>query len=108
LKLYASNSAIVGRDAQGFFAMSALCTHEQAPLDFREPTACTVPVDCTAISMAGNTRCPRHFSRFDGNGAATQPPATVSLPHYQVTVAGGEITVSPAAVIAATVRSMGS
>lgn len=106
-KLYAANNAIVGRDAEGFFAMSALCSHEQYPLDFRDAVACTVPSTCTAISMTGNTRCLRHGSQFDGNGTVTRPQATVPLPHYRLTVAGGEITVNPAAVVAADVRSTG-
>jgi Rieske Fe-S protein len=47
-----------------------------------------------------------HFSRFDANGGIIFGPAAVPLPHFQVTVASGEITVSPAITVAASVRSM--
>lgn len=108
-KLYGSQSVIVGRDAGGYFAFSAICTHTNTTLiEFREPTACTGTTGCTSISMTGLTRCPLHSSRFDGNGAVIASPASVPLPHCQVTVASGEITVSPAITVAASVRSMGA
>lgn len=107
-KLYGSQRVIVGRDAMGYFALSATCTHESTALAFRESTACTAPTGCTSVSMTGATECPLHFSRFDGAGAAVRGPAIAPLPHYQVTVASGEITVDPAATVAANVRSMGS
>lgn len=105
-KLYASQSVIVGRDAGGYFAFTSVCTHQSAALEFRESMACSAPTGCTAISMTGITECTLHFSRFDGNGGVLSGPAFVPLPHYQVTVAAGEITVHPATTVAATVRSM--
>ncbi len=105
-KLYGAQRVILGRDAEGFFAFSSVCTHEGTPLEFREPGPCTAPTSCTSTSMTGNTRCPLHFSRFDGNGTAISTPATVPLPHYRVTVTAGEITVHPATTVAAAVRSM--
>lgn len=107
-KLYSAQSVIVGRDAMGFFAFTATCTHESTQIAFREPSACTAPTGCTSISMTGLTECPLHFSRFDGNGGVIRGPAGASLPHFQVTVASGEITVSPAINVAASVRSMGA
>jgi Rieske Fe-S protein len=105
-KLYAAQAVIVGRDAGGFYAMSATCTHESNTIEFREPSACTAPTGCTSISMTGLTRCPVHFSRFDANGGVIVGPAAAPLPHFQVTVASGEITVSPAVTVGASVRSM--
>ena len=107
-KLYGAQSVIVGRDAGGYYAFSATCTHENNALEFREPAACTAPTGCTSVSMTGLTRCPVHFSRFDANGAVIVGPAAAPLAHYQVAVASGEITVSPAVSVAATVRSMGA
>lgn len=78
-KLYGAASAIVGRDAAGFFAYSATCTHQSAALDFREPAACVAPVGCTAVSTTGNTRCINHGSTFDGNGGNGGGPAVVPL-----------------------------
>jgi nitrite reductase/ring-hydroxylating ferredoxin subunit len=107
-KLYGSQRVIVGRDAMGYFAYSATCTHESTLLAFRESTACTAPTGCTAVSMTGATECSLHFSRFDGDGGAVRGPAISPLPHYQVTVASGEITVNPGVTVAANVRSMGA
>jgi Rieske Fe-S protein len=106
-KMYSAQATIVGRDAGGFFAFSATCTHEATVVEFRTPTACTAPTGCTSISTTGLTRCPLHFSAFDGNGAVVTGPAASALPHFQVTVAAGAITVSPATTVAASVRTMG-
>ncbi|MDB4929522.1 MAG: Rieske [2Fe-2S] domain [Myxococcaceae bacterium] len=106
-KMYGAQAVIVGRDANGFFAYSATCTHEANTIEFRTPTACTAPTGCTSISTTGLTRCPVHFSTFDSNGVVITGPASATLPHYQVTVAAGAITVSPATTVAASVRTMG-
>ena len=86
-KLYGAQSVIVGRDAGGYYAFSAICTHESNTLEFREPSACTAPTGCTSISMTGLTRCPVHFSRFDANGAVIVGPAAAPLPPMPVTAA---------------------
>jgi nitrite reductase/ring-hydroxylating ferredoxin subunit len=107
-KLYAGSTAIVGRDAMGFFAFSATCTHESTTLAFREPSACTAPTGCTSISMTGATECPLHFSRFDGGGGLVRGPAGTALPHYEVTIAAGAITVNPGTTVASTARTLGA
>ena len=105
-KLYAAESVIVGRDAGGYYAFSATCTHEANTVELVGSTACTAPTGCTSINMTGLTRCPVHFSRFDANGAVIVGPAASPLAHFQVAVASGEITVSPAITVGTTVRSM--
>lgn len=112
-KLFGAQKVIVGRDAGGFFAYTAVCSHEAKTIAFRatSSSACTTPTGCTSQSTTGETQCPLeaggHLSRFNGNGTATQGPALVgsTLVHYQVTIAGGVITVNPGVTVADTVRT---
>lgn len=83
--------AIVARDARGFYAYSAVCSHEGCLL--RPPDA------------RGNTECPCHGSTFDGLGNVTAPPATVALRRFAVTLAAGRIFVDPNTRVTADVRA---
>ena len=78
---------LVGRDAGGLYAFSALCTHQ----------GCTLPVP-----VRGVITCPCHRATFDANGQVTGGPARTSLAHYQVTVCAGQVYVGTATVAAAT------
>lgn len=104
-KLFGSQRVIVGRDAGGYFAYTAVCTHEATTIAFRTSSACSTPTGCTATSTTGETECPLHFSRFDGGGSVTRGPAAGNLAHYQVTVANGVITVNPGVTVAASART---
>jgi Rieske Fe-S protein len=75
----AVGNVIVGRDAMGLFAYSALCTHQQ----------CLVPIPTNTLST-----CPCHLSHFDGNGNV-QPGgmATRDLAHFAVTINSGHVMV---------------
>jgi Rieske Fe-S protein len=71
----------VGRDANGVYAMSAVCTHQSCLVDGHK-------------TIAAGLSCPCHGSAFDGNGIVTQGPANQPLQHYAVAIdASGEITV---------------
>lgn len=107
-RLFGGSRAIVGRDANGFFAYSATCTHESTTIAFRTnpPVTCATVTGCSSQSSTGETECPLHFSRYDGGGAVTRGPSTTDLPHFQVTVsATGEITVNPGVTVAASART---
>lgn len=106
-KLFGAQKTILGRDASGYFAYSATCTHEATTIAFRTGTACATPTGCTSQSTTGLTECPLHFSRFGANGEWVRGPApeNVALVHYQVTIAGGVITVNPGVTVAATART---
>src|SRR4051794_24524948 len=94
--LVLSNVA-VGRDAEGVYAMSAVCTHAGCLL-----------AD-SAQTIAGGLNCPCHGSLFDGDGAVTRGPARAALQHYQVTVApDGSITVDGSQPVAAGARTPAS
>lgn len=108
-KIYRAQRVAVGRDAMGFFAFSLRCPHEGYDLAFRMPTGdCMGTALCTSANTTGLFICESgHGGTFDGNGTRTAGPPMTNLPHYQVTVSAGMITVNPGAAVAATARSMG-
>ncbi len=83
-----ASSVILGRDAQGLFAMSTECTHE----------GCTIGAPAPST---GETECPCHSSRFDGNGAVLRGPARRALPHFAVRVCAGRVRVDVGVTVAA-------
>jgi len=87
-----ASSVIVGRDAMGLFAMSTECTHEGCIIGAPTPTT-------------GETECPCHSSRFDGNGAVLRGPARRPLPHFAVRVCAGRVRVEVGVTVAASDRA---
>lgn len=79
------------RDANGIYAMTAICTH----------MGCTV-----GAPVGSQITCPCHGSQYDLGGANLVGPATAPLVHFQVTEAtpGGALVVNTAQTVAATVR----
>jgi cytochrome b6-f complex iron-sulfur subunit len=77
-------------DATGIYAMSAVCTH----------LGCIIGQGGTAFA------CPCHGSQYDLNGGNTQGPASVPLPHYEVTepTPGANLVVDTSKTVASTVR----
>src|SRR5262245_1354652 len=86
-----SGPVVVGHDANGLFAYTAICTH----------AGCTIG----APNASGASTCPCHGSGYDGNGAVTRGPAPASLEHFDVTVANGQVTVDRSKVVAASTRT---
>jgi cytochrome b6-f complex iron-sulfur subunit len=82
---------VVAQDANGFFAFSAICTHQGCLLD---PPA-----------SDGSTFCQCHGSQFDGNGAVMVGPAHSPLQHYAVNVCNGDVFVDTSTVVAASTRT---
>ena len=106
-KLYTGPAVYVGRDAGGFFAFTAICSHEATTVVFQSgEVACEPATSGCRQSTVGAFRCPNHGSTFDANGDVTQGPATTGLQHFQVTVASGEITVNPGVNVGANARTM--
>jgi Rieske Fe-S protein len=84
----------VARDADGVYAMSAVCTHAGCLL-----------VDSSGTIGSG-LACPCHASLFDGDGAVTRGPAGAALQHYLVTIAAdGSITVDGSQPVSASART---
>ncbi|MEO8875281.1 MAG: Rieske (2Fe-2S) protein, partial [Polyangiaceae bacterium] len=86
---------IVGQDADGFFAFSAVCTHQGCQVG--SPSAAT-----------GKTSCPCHGAQFDGNGAVLKGPARSPLPHFAVALCGGHLYVDSSATVDASTRTAAS
>jgi Rieske Fe-S protein len=91
--LIMSNAALA-RDANGVYAMSAICTHAGCFLDDGAQT------------IAAGLDCPCHGSTFDGNGTVTQGPANTPLQHYAVAIAAdGSMTVDGSQPVSADTRT---
>ena len=92
--LLVMSNVVVGRDAGGVYAMSAVCTHAGCLLDDGSRT------------VSAGLSCPCHGSTFDGNGSVTAGPARASLQHYAVTIAAdGTITVDGSQPVASGTRT---
>lgn len=92
--LIVMSNFVVARDANGLYAMSAVCTHAGCFLDDGAQT------------ITAGLQCPCHGSTFDGNGAVVRGPANAPLQHYAVTVAAdGSITVDGSQPVSADTRT---
>jgi Rieske Fe-S protein len=95
LQIVPGVNAFMGRDANGLYAMSAVCTHQGCILD-------TLGTTWTA-----GVGCHCHGSQFDGNGAVTHGPAGRPLQHFRVDVdtTTGAITIQGAIAVDPTART---
>ncbi len=80
LTFVAAAIAWVGRDDDGYFAMSAICPH----------LGCTLRQDESAFA------CPCHGSRFNHKGDVTHGPATSPMQYLAVTIQSGNLLINPA------------
>jgi nitrite reductase/ring-hydroxylating ferredoxin subunit len=88
------DGVVLGRDAGGLYALSAICTH----------AGCIVVVE--SQSGAADLFCPCHGSKFSSDGAVTMGPARDPLPHFEVDLApDGSITIQPAIPVDAAART---
>lgn len=84
---------ILSRDAEGYFAYSARCTH----------TGCTIPAPAGPTAFSN---CPCHFSRFDAQGRVQAGSmARTDLVHYAVAICNGGVYVDRTAVVPITTRA---
>jgi cytochrome b6-f complex iron-sulfur subunit len=85
---------VLGRDAGGLYAMTAICTHQQ----------CNMESDGSVSSNGLHCSC--HDSSFDRNGVVTGGPARVALEHYRVDLASnGTITIQASIFAMAAART---
>ena len=85
--------AYIGRDEEGFYAMTSTCTHE----------------GCDMIASGGlepqGPHCNCHGARFDRHGNVLEGPAESPLTHFAVEVAAdGTVTVLGGTEVGARVR----
>lgn len=86
---FSSGKFFVVKDAGGYFAVSAACTHEGV----------------TCVVSSGKYRCPRHGALFQYDGAIVSGPVNKPLSHYSMcTMSNGHIGVVTATKVPATDR----
>ncbi len=106
-KLLCAQNLIVGRDDNGFYALSAVCTHQGCTLNMAS-NACsaTMPGTLTATGALPTLSCPCHASAFNiQNGARVSGEAQRDLPAYKVTLTAGRVIVDRAVTVAGTART---
>ncbi len=75
LRFFPDPPVLVGLDAGGFYAMSALCTHR----------ACVIGNEPEEVAPEfPDIQCSCHLSTFTKNGEVIEGPASRDLPHYEV------------------------
>ena len=84
-------NAFVGRDSGGFYALAAICTHNNS-CALRTPTS-------TGIS------CPCHGGQFDLNGKVTKTPPPSPLKNYKVSVCNGNVYVDTTKTVTSGTRA---
>jgi nitrite reductase/ring-hydroxylating ferredoxin subunit len=87
-------AVVLGRDAGGLYAMTAICTHAQCNMK-----------DSGSVNASGMI-CGCHGSKFDANGGVLSGPASSPLNHLEVMVeTDGTITINADNLVAASVRT---
>lgn len=112
LALLDDNTAvIVGRDAVGFFARSAVCTHACCVVMLCADAACSslepAPAACESTGPLRTDRvlCPCHGSEFRvSDGVPINGPATKPLPAYAVSIDGDDLLVDTGTTVDAAAR----
>jgi cytochrome b6-f complex iron-sulfur subunit len=94
LQAISAGPLALGRDAEGVYAMTLICTH----------AGCDMASD-GSVSASG-VICDCHGSRFDANGNPLSGPAQSPLEHYEVTIDGtGAITIDADVTVGETTRT---
>ena len=94
LTLVAGENLVLGRDGEGLYAMTRVCTH-QGQL-----------VSVVSVAGAPALHCYAHGSEFSMTGSVTHGPAARALEHFKVELgADGSITIQGGQVVPAEART---
>jgi Rieske Fe-S protein len=98
-----ANGAIVARDAKGFYAMSAQCTHACCTVGVCSDAqcssgtdlgdACVTPKPSTLAATGSAFLCPCHGSEFAADGSVIRGPAMTRLNAVKMTLDGHDVLV---------------
>ena len=83
----ATDNLFVCHDADGFYAMSSICTHAGCDMAGGAGGGGGTPAATSVHPLADGFHCGCHGSAFDANGGVTQGPAISPLQHYKVSIA---------------------
>ncbi len=81
LLYYPDAPLLVGLDTDGFYAMSAICTHQ----------SCEIGDEVGEVGTEGSILCSCHASVFSRTGDILSGPAPLSLQHYQLELVDGQL-----------------
>jgi Rieske Fe-S protein len=95
LRFVSGAPIVLGRDIDGVYAMTSVCTHANCRMDEKGA------IEETALY------CACHGARFDAFGTVTKGPARRPLDPYLVAIAvDGTITIDTSTVVAASTRAL--
>lgn len=106
------NAAIIARDAGGFYALSAICTHQcclvsactdVCGLTPQQPQ-CSETTPTALVASGPAFICLCHGSEYAADGAVTRGPAPNRLPAFALTRDGDDMLVDFSTVVPATTR----
>ena len=105
-KLLCNQNLIVGRDEGGFYALSAICTHQGCTVTMSPGSCAAGGAEVTATGALPTVGCPCHASAFDvRSGARISGEAQRALPAYKVTLTGGRVLVDRGVTVLGTARA---
>ncbi len=108
------DAAIVARDAGGFYALSAACTHECCTVSLCKDAVCGSMVSAAGACSASKLVplaptgtafvCACHGSEFSAGGAVLQGPAKDDLPALALRIDGDDVIVDLSRSVPAATR----
>src|SRR5258708_6914548 len=110
-----NTGAIVARDDQGFYALSATCTHACCNVNICADSSCTSatldapacakPQPSTLARTGATFLCPCHGSQYAADGTVLSGPAHLPLPAIALSIDGDDVVVDLSRPVDRTART---